>query len=221
MNGVMNDALKAAVAEYQSQVGLIADGKINFDVYASLIDDTQNMLAAVSTVAPEPAAYVPPPRAPAAAAVAAPAAPAAATVSAMPFSASLQSDRGTRPTFKVGEFLNLSLSLNGNGTAYCYYEDVGKTTARIFPNQFHADSSLKAGGSMRLPSGGFKIRFDQPGRERVACVAADRELVIPSPLVGARDLTPLTVKSVDEIVGMFKQNNPTAVSSMVEITVTR
>ena len=74
---------------------------------------------------------------------------------------------------------------------------------------------------MQLPSGGFKIRFDQPGRERVACIGADRELVIPSSLMGAKDLTPLKVKSVDEIIGMFKQNNPMAVSSMVEITVTR
>lgn len=221
MNGVMNEALKTAILEYQAAVNLVPDGKINFDLYASLMDDIQNQLAAVSKVAPEPPAYQPPPQA-----AAAPAAAAAASVAAAPaattapFMANLQTERGGKPTFKVGEFLNLSLSMNGNGTAYCYYEDAGKVTARIFPNQFHADASLKAGSVMHLPSGGFKIRFDQPGRERVACIAADRELVIPSSLVGARDLTPLKVKSVDDIVGMFKQSNPMAVSNMVDITVT-
>ena len=215
MNGVMNDQLKTAVSEYQVSVGLVADGKINFDVYASLIDDIQNQLAAVSKVAPEPQAYVPPPPQ----AVTTPSVATPYSAGAAPFMLNLQTDRGGKPTFKVGEFLNMSMSMNGNGTAYCYYEDVTKTTARIFPNQFHADSSLKSGTVMRLPTGGFKIRFDQPGRERVACIGADRELLVPPSLVGARDLTPLKVKSVDDIVGMFRQNNPTAVASVVEITV--
>ena len=216
MNGVMNDQLKTAVSEYQVSVGLVADGKINFDVYASLIDDIQNQLAAVSKVAPEPQAYVPPPPQ----AVTTPSVATPYSAGAAPFMLNLQTDRGGKPTFKVGEFLNMSMSMNGNGTAYCYYEDVTKTTARIFPNQFQADAWMKAGNIVRLAGGGFKIRFDQPGRERIACVAADRELLVPSQLVGARDLTPLKVKSVDDIVGMFKQNNPSAVSSIVDITVT-
>ncbi|MBP9219294.1 MAG: DUF4384 domain-containing protein [Sterolibacterium sp.] len=213
MNGIMNDDLKNAILEYQAAAHLVADGTVNFDLYASLIDDVQNQLAAVPKVPVEPPAYVPPP--------VAVATTSGGSVATMPanFNLNLQTERGSRPTFRVGEFLNLSLSMNGNGTAYCYYEDVTKTTARIFPNQFHADSSLKSGTVMRLPTGGFKIRFDQPGRERVACIGADRELLVPPSLVGARDLTPLKVKSVDDIVGMFRQNNPTAVASVVEITV--
>lgn len=218
INGVMSEALKTAIIEYQAQVGLVADGQVNFDLYASLIDDIQNQLAAVPKITPEPPTYVPPPSSASTPAVST----VAAAGGAMPsFSVTLQTERGAKPTYKVGDFLNLTLSMNGNGTAYCYYEDATRTTARIFPNQFRADSSLKAGGVMHLPSGGFKIRFDQPGRERVACIAADRELIVPSSLVGVRDLTPLAVKSVDDIIGMFKQNNSTAVSSMVEIAVTR
>lgn len=213
MNGIMNDDLKNAILEYQAAAHLVADGTVNFDLYASLIDDVQNQLAALPSVPVEAAAYIPPP-----AAVATTSGSSAATIPAS-FNLNLQTERGARPTFKVGEFLNLSLSMNGSGTAYCYYEDVTRTTARIFPNQFHADSSLKSGTVMHLPTSGFKIRFDQPGRERVACIGADRELLVPSSLVGARDLTPLKVKSVDDIVGMFRQNNPTAVASIVEITV--
>jgi len=225
IDGVMNDQLKTAIAEYQSQTGLIANGKIDFDLYASLLDDTQNMLAAMPTTPPV-SAYVPgatsavstPPPVAAVAPVPVPAT--APAPSGVPFRVSLESDRGAKPSYKIGDLLNLNLSLSGHGTAYCYYEDATKNTARIFPNQFHADSSLKAGGNMHLPSGGFKIRFDQAGRERVACIGADRELIVPASVRGAQDLRPLG-RALDDIVNQFKQNNPTAVASFVEITVTR
>jgi len=74
---------------------------------------------------------------------------------------------------------------------------------------------------MQLPNSGFKITLDQPGRERVACIGADHELLVPSSLSGVKDLTPLRVRSIDDIIGQFKQNNPMAVSSVVEISVTR
>ena len=90
---------------------------------------------------------------------------------------------------------------------------------RIFPNQFYPNSMISAASALRLPAGGFKIRFDKPGRERVACIAADRELVTPGKLTGSRDLTPLPIKSVDDVVGQFKQVNPTASASIMEITV--
>jgi len=237
INGVMNDELKDAISEYQAQNGLIADGKINFDLYASLLDDTQNALAALPTTPPA-SAYVPGTaavvQAPPVVASVAPAQPPVqqqapqaaqkpapqAAASQQPFRVNLESERGTKPSYKIGEFLNLNLSLNGHGTAYCYYEDTGKNTARIFPNQFHADASMKAGTSMRLPSGGFKIRFDQAGRERVACIGADHELLVPPSVNAAPDLRPLG-RALDDIVNQFKLANPGAVASVVDITVTR
>ncbi|MBI5923719.1 MAG: DUF4384 domain-containing protein [Betaproteobacteria bacterium] len=228
IDGAMNEQLKTAIAEYQSEAGLIANGKIDFDLYASLLDDTQNMLAALPTT-PAPTAYIPgassavsmPPQVAATAPAAAPPAATQSTAqSATAFRVSLESDRGAKPSYKIGDLLNLNLSLNAHGTAYCYYEDATKNTARIFPNQFHADSSIKAGGNMRLPSGGFKIRFDQAGRERVACIGADRELIVPASVKGAQDLRPLG-RALDDIVTQFKQANPSAVASYVEITVSK
>ena len=227
IDGVMSEQLKNAISEYQAQNNLIADGKINFDLYASLIDDTQNALAALPTTPPV-SAYVPgaaavvqaPPALAAAAPAASPPAVAAAAAGATNFRVSLESERGAKPAYKVGEFLNLNLSLSGHGTAYCYYEDTGKNTARIFPNQFHADASLKAGTSLRLPSGGFKIKFDQAGRERVACIGADHELLPPPSVKGTADLRPLG-RGLDDIVSQFKLANPGAVASIVDITVTR
>jgi hypothetical protein len=217
MDGVMNETLKTAIAEYQSAANLIADGRVNFDLYYSLLDDTQNMLAALPALPPPvpvqtslqmPSVATPPP----------PLNQGSAPVATAPFRVVLDSERGAKPTYKVGELLNMNLSLSGNGTVYCYYEDVGKNTARIFPNQFYPNSNLRAGSALRLPSGGFKIMFDQPGRERVACIGADRELLVPAALAGARDLAPLSAK-LDDIVNQFRQNNPTAVANFVEITV--
>lgn len=217
IDGVMNDDLKTAISEYQAQNHLIADGRVNFDLYASLLDDTQNMLAAVPST--PPAKPVPAPLAPAPQ----PAVAAQAAVPSVPvaFRVNLDSERGGRPSYKVGEFLNMTLSLNGEGTVFCYYEDASRQVARIFPNQFFANPTLRSGSTIRLPSGGFKIRFDQAGKERVACVGADREVVVPGNLKGARDLTPLPVRSLDEVVNMYKQNNPAVVASYLDISISR
>ena len=214
LNGAISDELKAAIAEYQAYAGLIADGRVNFDLYFSLKDDTQNQLAALPLTPQKPAPV--PGLAPA---VVAPVPVSAAPASAVPFRMSLTSDRGGNPTYKVGEFLNMKMSLNTLGFAYCFYEDVGKNTARIFPNRFYRDSMLAGNFQVPLPTGGFKIKFDRPGRERIACVGSDRELVVPSGLAGSKDLSPLAIRSVDEVVGQFKKLNPVMTSNLVEITV--
>ncbi len=222
VDGVNNADLKQAVGEYQAAVGLVANGQINFDLYASLLDDVQNSLAALPAVQSSP-----PPGIPAAigappAAVAAYVPPGASAPSpASAFRVNLDSEKGGRPAYRVGEFLNMNLSLSSDGTAYCYYEDNAHNTARIFPNQFQSNPTLRGNSGVRLPSGGFKIRFDQPGRERVACIGADRELVVPKALQGVRDLTPLPVKSIDEVVNQYRQINPAAIVSQIDITVNR
>ncbi len=220
VDGAINADLKQAVGEYQAAVGLVANGQIDFDLYASLLDDVQNSLAALPAVKPAtvPGVYAaigaPPPAVPAYV-------PPGASAPASAFRVNLDSEKGGRPAYRVGEFLNMNLSLSSDGTAYCYYEDNAHNTARIFPNQFQSNPTLRGNSSVRLPSGGFKIRFDQPGRERVACIGADRELVVPKALQGVADLRPLPVKSVDEIVNQFRQINPAAMVSQIDITVNR
>jgi hypothetical protein len=46
-------------------------------------------------------------------------------------------------------------------------------------------------------------------------------LLIPNALRGARDLTPLPVRSLDEIVNQYRQLNPAAIASYIDVTVTR
>lgn len=220
IDGKMNETLKESILKYQAQNGLMADGKINFDLYANLMDDIQNVLAYVPST-PSSAKNAP--------AVTQPLVPTtkqnngSTTVTQAPstFRVNLDSNRGSKPSYKVGDFLNMSVSLSGDGTVYCYYEDSNRKVARIFPNQFFGNPTLRAGNTMRLPSDGFKIRFDQAGNERVACIGSDREQVLPANLTGAKDLTPLAVSSLEEIVQQFRQINPASVVSYIGITVAR
>jgi hypothetical protein len=146
------------------------------------------------------------------------AAPGAASASA-PIVMNLVSDRGGAPSYKVGELLSLKMSLNKQGFAYCFYQDVGGTTARIFPNRFHRDSMLAGNLVIPMPTGGFKIKFDKAGRERVGCVSSDRELVLPSALANANDLSPVPVNSLDQALGQIRAANPIMNTNIVEITV--
>jgi hypothetical protein len=220
-DGKMGDAIKTSIAEYQAAAGLIADGRMNFDLYFSLKDDTQNQLVAMP-VAPVRPAAAQRMNAPVAMAPAAPAADTSArpgNADAAPIVLNLSSDRGAAPTYKVGEVLSLKMSLNRQGFAYCFYQDVGGTTARIFPNRFHRDSMLTGNLVIPMPTGGFKIRFDRAGRERVGCVSSDRELVLPSALANANDLSPVPVNSLDQALSQIKASNPFMNTNIVEITV--
>lgn len=219
MDGQMNNELKEAILEYQAQNGLIADGRINFDLYASLIDDVQNYLAYVPTTPPLKASI------PSGRSAATPQ-PVNKAVNAVQtntaghtFKINLDSDRGTNPSYKVGEFLNMFLSINSDGTVYCYYEDNNHYVARIFPNQFAGNPTVRSGSTLRLPSGGFKIRFDKAGRERVMCVGSDRELVLPSALKGIKDLTPINSRSVDDVAQQFRSVNPILSISNLDIMI--
>ena len=221
LDGVMSNELKTSIAEYQSASQLIADGRINFDLYFSLKDDIQNELAfvPVNPVKTSPVLAVVPIVSAQIAVVEPPPAPAVVVPPVLPFQIGLTSDKGVSPSYKVGELLNLQMSLNRLGTVYCFYEDVSKNTARIFPNRFYRDSMVAANLQVPLPTGGFKIKFDKPGRERVACIASDRELLQPPGLRDAKDLSPLPGANLDQIVNQFKSINPVMSSSIVDISI--
>lgn len=205
LDGGMNDDLKNAIAEYQAAAGLIADGRVNFDLYYSMIDDIQNQLAALPVT--QQASPVPVYT------------PAAATQSSVAFSLRVDTDKGTQPVYRVGDALNMNVSVTAAGSVYCYYEDASKNTARIFPNQFYANPRLVPNSLMRLPSGGFKIKFDRKGTERVACLGSDLEVVVPSSLMGTRDLTRLPVSSLEDVVAQFRASNPALTVGQIEMTI--
>ncbi len=203
VNGVATRDLTSAVGRFQADNGLIADGRINFDMYYALLDADQPL-------ADDPSAG------PAAPVVKAAPKPAGGG----PLSLKLDTDRGPRPTYRPKEFLQAKVQLSSDGILYCYYRDNSGVIARIFPNRFNPDPFVRAGKAMSLPPDGspFKIRFDQPGQEQIVCYASDRDLPLP-PSLKAADLTPLKVGSLEEIATAFRKSNPNVAEAKLPITV--
>lgn len=202
VNGVVSKELSSAIGKFQADNGLIADGRINFDLYYALLDADQPLAA-------DPQAAVVP---------AISAAPKPAGVG--PLTVKLDTDRGPRPIYKTKEFLQARVQLSSDGILYCYYRDNSGVIARIFPNRFNPDPFVRAGRAMSLPPEGspFKIRFDQPGQEQIVCYASERDLPLPPNLKGA-DLTPLKVGSVEEITTAFRKSNPNVAEAKLEVMV--
>jgi hypothetical protein len=96
-----------------------------------------------------------------------------------------------------------------DGFLYCYYQDAEGEVARIFPNRFQPDAFIAAGRQVEIPPGPqapFQIRFDKGGtREAVACLASDLELGLKLPEeLKTKDLEPLPVKGLDDVVNRFR-----------------
>lgn len=203
VDGVVSRELTSAIGKFQADNGLIADGRINFELYYALLDVDQPMAPDPTGGPTTPAVYsVPKP------------------TGGGPLSLKLDTDRGTRPTYRPKEFLQAKVQLSSDGILYCYYRDSSGVIARIFPNRFNPDSFVRAGKAMSLPPEGspFKIRFDQPGQEQIVCYASDRDLPLP-PNLKAADLTPLKVGSLEEIATAFRKSNPNVAEAKLPITV--
>lgn len=203
VSGVATRDLTSAIGKFQADNGLIADGRINFDLYYALLDADQPLAsdptagptAPVINAAPKPAG-------------------------SGPLSLKLDTDRGPRPTYRPKEFLQAKVQLSSDGILYCYYRDNSGVIARIFPNRFNPDPFVRSGKAMSLPPEGspFKIRFDQPGQEQIVCYASERDLPLP-PSLKAADLTPLKVGSLDEIAIAFRKSNPNVAEAKLPITI--
>ena len=203
VNGVATRDLTSAIGKFQADNGLIADGRINFELYYALLDADQPLAsdptagptAPVVNAAPKPAG-------------------------GGPLSLKLDTDRGPRPTYRPKEFLQAKVQLSSDGILYCYYRDNSGVIARIFPNRFNPDPFVRSGKAMSLPPEGspFKIRFDQPGQEQIVCYASERDLPLP-PSLKAADLTPLKVGSLEEIATAFRKSNPNVAEAKLPITI--
>lgn len=203
VNGVATRDLTSAIGKFQADNGLIADGRINFELYYALLDADQPLAsdptagptAPVVNAAPKPAG-------------------------GGPLSLKLDTERGPQPTYRPKEFLQAKVQLSSDGILYCYYRDNSGVIARIFPNRFNPNPFVRSGKAMSLPPEGspFKIRFDQPGQEQIVCYASERDLPLP-PNLKAADLTPLKVGSLEEIATAFRKSNPNVAEAKLPITI--
>ncbi|MEO5373728.1 MAG: DUF4384 domain-containing protein [Alphaproteobacteria bacterium] len=208
ITGAIDSATSAAIGKYQQENNLIADGRVNFDLYYALMDTKG------AQIAPPPAAAAPQP---------APTQKAAAV--ATPVTITLDSDRGPKPVYRVNDALSATVKLSGDAFLYCYYKDADGVIARVFPNRFEPDAFVAGNKPVAIPSKAstkFKIRFDRAGaKEQVACFASAREIGTRLPdALKAADLTPLGTKSMDDLASAFKTQDPTGLSqSRLDISV--
>jgi peptidoglycan hydrolase-like protein with peptidoglycan-binding domain len=206
VNGQMDAATRDAVGAYQAERGLLADGRITFDLYADLIASD---LALGREPAPDraPDPFIP-----------------VATPIAQPISVNLTTPRGPAHRYAAGEAIALTLRSTADSFAYCYYQDGAGRIARIFPNRFAPDPYLPARQALYLPGAApFDLVPERAGAvEEVLCVAAGSEIGrnLP-PLLQAEDLTPLPVESIDQVDQLLRAASPNGLaSSRVKITVT-
>jgi hypothetical protein len=202
LSGQLDQATKNAIGQYQSDHSLIADGRINFDLYASLISQD---LALGRQPGPRPE-VIP------------------ASLEPNPLTLNLTTPLGQNGNFRLNDALVISASTSQDAYLYCYYGDATGAVARIFPNQYQPDAYITANQRVSIPGqgAGFEIVFETPGaREQVACVASPTEvgLRLPASLKTA-DLVPMPVGSVDEVVQTFRQLDPaTLAEDKIDITI--
>lgn len=201
IDGAVTTESRDAIGAYQADTGLIADGHVNFDLYASLISG--NLAMGTAQGAPQtPVRYEPSAApAPTTEAAAPPAAP------APPLAVALVSEKGNQPAYGVGERLIFGVETTRDAFAYCYYQDALGNIARVFPNRFQPNAQVAAGTQLVVPGSNarFEIIFEHGGsREEIACVASELELGVKLPdQLKLQDLTPLPVGSLDEVMAAF------------------
>ena len=190
LDGQLNADIKEAIGRYQSEHQQIADGKVNFDLYASLIAAD---LALAKAPDPEvaPAAFQPreAPRV----------IPAAVTVT---------TPRGPQNRFVTGELVQVFVETNADAFTYCYYQDAGNQVVRLFPNRFMPDPLLPARQTLVLPGvAPFDLVLETPGvKEQIMCFSSSDELgrFLPASLQTG-DLEPMPVTNLAAIAQSFEK----------------
>jgi len=194
-DGGFDAGTQAAVARYQADNGLIASGRVDFDLYYRLLSQPNARGDAPGEPAVRTAAAqgLPQPE---------PAAPTEPEVV-------LTSDRGPQPRYRVGEAVVVQAETTADGFLYCYYADAKGTVARIFPNRFQPDAFVEARRPVEIPPGTekpFNIRMDHPGNgESIACVTSSREVGPHLPeRFKTEDLQPIPLTALSDVLKAFE-----------------
>ena len=190
ISGELDGQTREAIGTYQSREQQIANGEINFDLYASLIASD---LALGREPDPEvtPVAFKPSP------------APAS-----IPVSVNLSTTRGPENRYFKGDKLELFVEPTADAFTYCYYRDAQGQVSRLFPNRFAPDALLRARQTLALPGAApFDLLLETPGgRDEVMCFASSDELgpLLPGYLQ-TEDLVPLTTQGFEDIELAFNE----------------
>ena len=192
INGVMSPPTSDAIAIYQTENNLVANGRIDFQLYMALLNANKKLAGKPSIAEGETARSIreqPEPR--------------------QPVGLTVLTERGPKPVYRPGEQLTLAVKVSRNAYLFCYYQDAQGKIARIYPNRFQPDAYIAGGKGFVIPATNspFRILFDKaPSSEEVACLASDRELSLQLPKeLKVADLAPLPVQSMQALVDFYRQ----------------
>jgi peptidoglycan hydrolase-like protein with peptidoglycan-binding domain/curli biogenesis system outer membrane secretion channel CsgG len=198
ITGIYDTATKDAAARYQADNDLVPTGRIDFDLYYSMLGKPGVILNApgrTATIANAGGTGIP----------LIPTDPGAARK----LDIFLNTDRGPVPKFKVGETLVVKAQSTADAFLYCYYQDSDGKVARVFPNRFQPDALVTASQQIEIPPGyekPFNIRLDNVGEsEAVACFASAREVGLSLPdAMKLEDLKPMPQVTLQGVAQAFE-----------------
>jgi peptidoglycan hydrolase-like protein with peptidoglycan-binding domain len=197
VTGQLDEATRSAISRWQADHDLIANGRIDFDLYQRMLGTPAGRgqvpperLQTVSNAGGEDLPRAAP-------------APAGAGPDLV-----LTSDRGPKPRYRVGEALVARVTPTADGFVYCYYQDAGGAVARIYPNRFQPDAFVEANRQVEIPPGTqkpFNLRMDRVGaRESIACVVTRDEIGVRLPeRFKTQDLQPIPGATMPELLNAF------------------
>ncbi len=190
VTGTADEATREALGSYQAEHGLVADGRVNYELYASLIGGDLALGREPPVGGPPSAPYRP-----------------SATPPEPAITLTTSTYKGPYHRYNAGEPLTVTLRSTADAFAYCYYRDAAGRTARIFPNRFQPDPLVEANRVVTVPGPGaaFELVPERPGSaEEVLCLATRREAGPPAPAtLQGPDLSPLAVASLDQVEAGF------------------
>lgn len=190
--GQATPALHDAIGQYQSAQGLMADGQINFQLYASLIGDELALGEAPKSLDNQENRVFQ---------------SQVADAIAHPLDFSVTTLRGDNAFYSVGDSVSLTLKVSEDAFVYCYYEDKDHNVARLYPNRFQPNALLSANAALSIPGAHaqFEIVMEEAGtEEEVLCMASREELGIRLPKQYKQDdLVPLQIGSLEEVASTF------------------
>lgn len=192
-NGRNDRRTRNAIARYQAENDLIANGRVNFDLYYSLLGKNTTLAYAPKKAGKGGKGGKGPKR----------------IKARRPIGLTVSTNKGGSPVYRVGEKLVLKVGVRDGAHVYCYYQDANKVVARIFPNRFNPDSYVAPDQSVSVPDeySTFDIVMEKAGvTEQIACLASRREVGIGLPRqYMIDDLTPIKGKALKDVVAEYRR----------------
>lgn len=210
VTGILDESTKESVSNYKKDNNLIANGRIDFDLYYNLVTKKYisppmgaEKIASVDNILDVEHRT--------------------RAIPKLPIAIKMSSNKGENPTLKVGEDLRVTVGLSQTSFLYCYYQDSKGSVSRIFPNRFTPNAAVMVENEIKIPPAAlpFKLVMDTPGNsDRIDCIASrsDVDVVLPKELKTI-DLQPMPVQTVEDVINAFRKLDPGIVSATLHILV--